>query len=822
MLETNKKNIEFNRYGESNKDFEPAPISDNAKVVLDKRYLLKDDNDEIIETPNQMFIRVAKALAKPEKSYGLKDSEIKQIENLFYQSMASLEFLPNSPTLMNAGTGAGTLSACFVLPLTDSMEGIMKAAHDAAMVQKFGGGTGFSLSEIRPTGTPIATTHGKACGPIAVLKHLSSVSTLVTQGGKRDGANMAVMDVHHPNILDFIECKKIEGEIHNFNISVGASDQFMQAVKDGTDYPLYIKSNPADSESELIEAGRLDAREVFNKIVHGAWSNGEPGMVFLDEVNRNSPVRHVGRITATNPCGEQPLLPNESCNLGSIDVGKFVIESDSENTIDWDRLAKIIRLTTRFLDNVIDANKYAIPEIEEMNLGTRKLGLGVMGFADMLVKLGVPYDSEEGVEIARKLMAFFKEESDKESRDLAIERGPFPQWKGSKMEKNGEEPLRNACRLTVAPTGTISMIAGASSGIEPIFSLAYRKHNILEGETLFYVDKNFENMCRLNNIYSEELMEYLSDGGSLLDRDDVPNSVKDLFHTAADISPTYHVLMQSAFQESTDAGISKTINFPNEATIEDVENAYMLAWETKCKGITVYRSGSRQVEVLTSGHDSSNDKSREDLKNTEENVENYLPQSSVNGYITPMDRPQELLGITSRVRTGRGNLYVTVNMAGNKPFEIFTTHGKAGGNDAAMAEAVSRVASLCLRAGLDPKEVISQLRGITDLPAWDEGTLVRSVPDALATVLDKVTSNETKEIFSEATQKSIFSSEDNNVTNTENIQSSMLNFGEEKKKVTVKVPINNMQLPNCPDCDVGTLAFEEGCQKCYSCGYSKC
>ena len=821
MVETNKTNLEFSRYGEINQDFEPAPISDNAKVVLDKRYLLKDDKDEIIETPNQMFIRVAKALAKPEKDYGLKNSEVKQIENLFYQSMASLEFLPNSPTLMNAGTGAGTLSACFVLPLTDSMEGIMKAAHDAAMVQKFGGGTGFSLSEIRPTGTPIATTHGKACGPIAVLKHLSSVSTLVTQGGKRDGANMAVMDIHHPNILDFIECKKIEGEIHNFNISVGASDQFMQAVKDGTDYPLLVKSDPADSESELIEAGRLDAREVFNKIVHGAWSNGEPGMVFLDEVNRNSPVRHVGRITATNPCGEQPLLPNESCNLGSIDVGKFVIESENKNTIDWDRLAKIIRLTTRFLDNVIDANKYAIHEIEEMNLGTRKLGLGVMGFADMLVKLGIPYDSEEGVEIARKLMAFFKDESDKESRDLAIERGPFPKWKGSKMEQNGEEPLRNACRLTVAPTGTISMIAGASSGIEPIFSLAYRKHNILEGETLFYVDKNFENMCRLNNIYSEELMEYLSDGGSLLDREDVPASIKDLFHTAGDISPTYHVLMQSAFQESTDAGISKTINFPNEATIEDVENAYMLAWETKCKGITVYRSGSRQVEVLTSGHDASNDKSREDLNNSEENIEEFLPQSSVNGYITPMDRPQELLGITSRVRTGRGNLYVTVNMAGNKPFEIFTTHGKAGGNDAAMAEAVSRVASLCLRSGLDPKEVISQLRGITDIPAWDEGTLVRSVPDALATVLDKVISNETKEIFSEATQKSIFSSQDNEVAKTENIQSSMLNFGE-TEKVTVSVPGNNMPLPNCPDCDVGTLAFEEGCQKCYSCGYSKC
>tara|TARA_B100000902_G_scaffold334264_1_gene333317 strand:- start:707 stop:2647 length:1941 start_codon:yes stop_codon:yes gene_type:complete len=646
----------------------------------------------------------------------------------------------------------------------------------------------------------------------------------VTQGGKRDGANMAVMDVHHPNILDFIECKKVEGQIHNFNISVGASDQFMQAVKDGTDYPLFIKSNPADKDSDLVEAGRLDAREVFDKIVHGAWSNGEPGMVFLDEVNRNSPVKHVGRITATNPCGEQPLLPNESCNLGSIDVGKFVIDSDENEKIDWERLGKIIRLTTRFLDNVIDANKYAIPEIEEMNLGTRKLGLGIMGFADLLVKLGIPYDSEQGVKIAKELMAFFKKESDNESRDLAIERGPFPKWKGSKMEKDGEDPYRNACRLTVAPTGTISMIAGASSGIEPIFSLAYRKHNILEGETLFYVDKNFENMCRLKNIYSEQLMEYLSDGGSLLDRDDVPNSIKDLFHTAADISPTYHVLMQSAFQESTDAGISKTINFPNEATLEDVENAYMLAWETKCKGITVYRSGSREVEVLTTGHDASNDKTREDLNNTDntiEGVEDFLPQSSVNGYITPMDRPQELLGITSRVRTGRGNLYVTVNMAGNKPFEIFTTHGKAGGNDAAMAEAVSRVASLCLRSGLDPKEVISQLRGITDLPAWDEGTLVRSVPDALATVLDKVISDETKTLFSEGTQKSIFSVEGKSTDNSDNIQSSILNV-EETEKVTVNVSANNSALPSCPDCEVGSLAFEEGCQKCYSCGYSKC
>ena len=777
MVQIKKTNADVTRYGDLIEDFEPAPLTDNSKVVLEKRYLLKDENDEVIETPNEMFIRVAKALAKPEKDYGVADNKIKQIENLFYQSMASLEFLPNSPTLMNAGTGAGTLSACFVLPLTDSMEGIMKAAHDAAMVQKFGGGTGFSLSEIRPTGTPIATTHGKACGPIAVLKHLSSVSTLVTQGGKRDGANMAVMDVHHPNILDFIECKTIEGQIHNFNISVGASDEFMEAVKNGTDYALYVKSNPADEKSERVEAGRLDARKVFEKIVHGAWLNGEPGMIFLDEVNRNSPVKHVGMITATNPCGEQPLLPNESCNLGSIDVAKFIKDSNGTVEIDWEKLSKTIRLTTRFLDNVIDANKYAIPEIEEMNLGTRKLGLGVMGFADLLVKLGVAYDSDRGIEIGRKIMAFFKEESDNESRDLAIERGPFPKWTGSEMEKRGEEPLRNACRLTVAPTGTISMIAGASSGIEPIFSLAYRKHNILEGETLFYVDQNFENICRYENIYSEDLMEYLSDGGSLLDRDDVPESVKNLFHTAADISPTSHVLMQSAFQESTDAGISKTINFPNEATIEDVENAYMLAWETKCKGITVYRSGSRQVEVLTSGHDTSNDKTRDDLNGESANdeLDNILPEKSVNGYITPMDRPQELYGITSRVKTGRGNLYVTVNMAGEKPFEIFTTHGKAGGNDAAMAEAVSRVSSLCLRSGLDPKEIIEQLRGITDIPAWDEGNLVRSVPDALAMVLDKVVTNKSSNVISEATQKSMF-----NVTDNAQ-QPSMINVEEKKK-----------------------------------------
>ncbi|MGY8879854.1 MAG: adenosylcobalamin-dependent ribonucleoside-diphosphate reductase, partial [Dehalococcoidia bacterium] len=583
-------------------EFTPAVISDNARVVLDKRYLQKNDVGDIIEDPQGMFRRVAKALSAPEFKYEKTPDEVAAIEESFFQMMASLEYLPNSPTMMNAGTGAGTLSACFVLPLTDSMEGIMGAAHDAAMVQKFGGGTGFALSALRPTGTSIATTHGRACGPIQVLRHLSSVSTLVTQGGKRDGANMAVMDVHHPDILEFIDCKQVEGEIHNFNISVGASDEFMQAVKDDTTYALRALRDPSDLDSGMVEVERLKARDVFSKIVYGAWRNGEPGMIFLDEVNRNSPVLHLGRITATNPCGEQPLLPNESCNLGSIDVAKF-LESDEAGMTDlnWDRLGETVRTATHMLDNVIDANKYAVEAIETMTQSTRKLGLGLMGFADMLVQLGIPYDTEEAVELGRKLMAFIRDNADQESMAMAEERGAFPAWHDSEAAKRGDKPYRNACRLTVAPTGTISMIANASSGIEPIFALAFRKQNILEGKTLFYVDKNFERISKERGFYSKDLLEFLSDGGSLQERDDVPKDIKRLFHVASDISPRDHVLMQAAFQEATDAGISKTVNFPNEATVEDVEDAYLLAWETACKGITVYRAGSREKEVLTAG-----------------------------------------------------------------------------------------------------------------------------------------------------------------------------------------------------------------------------
>ena len=576
-------------------------LAPQAELVARKRYYLKDDENKPIENAEKMFRRVADSISSIETNYGKLAVETQLSANDFYDMMASLDFVPNSPTLMNAGTEQGTLSACFVLPLEDSMEGIMKAAHDAAMVQKFGGGTGFALSKIRPKGDRIKTTHGVSCGPIEVLKTLSRVSSMITQGGKRDGANMAVMDVHHPDILEFIDCKEVEGDIHNFNISVGVTDDFMLAVKAGIRYPLI---NPRTNEV----VGDLDAIEVFNKMVYGAWRNGEPGLVFLDTINKDSRVTaQYGRMIATNPCGEQPLLGNESCNLGSLNLANFFAPSEFSDSsepsldwkinIDWYKLDKSIRLATRFLDDVIDANYYATPEIEEMTKATRKIGLGIMGFADLLIQLRVGYNTEAGRMIGNHIMGFVQDIADNESLRLGKARGVFPAWRESEYSKY-DRKLRNACRLTVAPTGTISMLADTSSGIEPTFALVWKKTNILEGETVYYVNKYFEKDAKEHNFYSEDLMDYISNGGSIKTRHDVPEWVKDVYVIAEDISPEAHVLMQAAFQQFCDSGISKTINFSNEATVENVYTAYTLAWETKCKGITVYRSGSREKEVL--------------------------------------------------------------------------------------------------------------------------------------------------------------------------------------------------------------------------------
>ena len=576
-------------------------ISEQAETILAHRYYLKDTDGNTTENADELFWRVAKAVANVEQQYETLPSDMSMVEQSFFEMMYKLEFLPNSPTLMNAGTPQGTLSACFVLPLEDSMNGIMKAASESAMVQKFGGGTGFALSKIRPKGAKINTTHGIACGPIEVLKTLSRISSMITQGGKRDGANMAVMTVNHPDIREFIQCKAIEGEIHNFNISVGVDSSFMEAVVSNARYPLM---NPHNNEI----AGWESAVEIFNLIIEGAWRNGEPGMIFLDRINEDNKVSAAyGDMIATNPCGEQPLLGYESCNLGSINLAKFVDLNmphgdweEWQTLIDWDRLHHVVRTAVRFLDNVIDANDYSVEEIRVMTRATRKIGLGIMGFADLLVQLRVAYSSPVARDMADEIMGFIRQVADITSLELGGMRGTFPAWEDSTYRI--QDNYRNACRLTVAPTGTISMIAGCASGIEPLFALAWRKQNILEGKTLYYVNRQFEEDAHRLGFYSEDLMEYLSNGGSLQSRTDVPHYLREVYVTAQDISPEDHVLMQATFQKHVDSGISKTINFASSATREDVVEAYLTAWETGCKGITVYRNGSREKEVLVTGH----------------------------------------------------------------------------------------------------------------------------------------------------------------------------------------------------------------------------
>ncbi len=766
-------------------------LTENALRVLAHRYFLKNDRFEPVEDARGMFRRVARSIAAADRRYGATDLEVAEAESAFYGMMTRLEFLPNSPTLMNAGTDAGTLSACFVLPLEDSMSDIMKTASDIAMVQKFGGGTGVPLSNLRQKGAHISSTHGKACGPIAVLRHLSSVSTMITQGGKRDGANMAVMSVHHPDIEEFIECKRQEGEIANFNISVGATDAFMQAVMHGG---TIDEIDPVTQEPTGVER---DARELFTRIVQGAWRNGEPGMIFLDEVNRRQPTPHLGSMEATNPCGEQPLLPYESCNLGSINLTRMLSYGPDGAVIDWDLLRSTVRLAAHFLDNTIDANNYSVPEIEKMNLLTRKTGLGVMGFADMLVRLGVPYDSEEGVEIGRQVMRFIADEAREESERMAISRGPFLAWPGSRQQIAGMKPQRNACQLTVAPTGTISMIAGCSSGIEPIFALAFRKHNILEGQTLYYVDSAFEAVATHEGFYSDDLAEYLSAGNSLQDNDGVPEWAKEVFATAPDIDPKWHVRMQAAFQESTDAAISKTINFPNSATVDDVERTYVQAWETGCKGITVYRAGSREKEVLTAG-------------TSESSSTELVPEMPAGEQrLVPRRRPPQVRGVTERVRTSHGNMYITINFdEEGRPFEVFTALGKAGSSDSAQLEGISRLVSMSLRAGVDPEAIVQQLRGITDEPVWSEGTLVRSAPDALALALARVCGLEPGSPY--GGQYALFSKE----STPAGVALPLAPAAPEATAVL-------SSWGRCPECS-GPVVYQEGCLMCRECGYNKC
>lgn len=560
----------------------------NAIIVLERRYLRKDEKGRVIESTRQMFRRIAKSLAEVEKQYGKNNAEISKYEDEFYRMMTSLEFLPNSPTLMNAGTMFRQLSACFVLPVEDSIEGIFDTLKAAAIIHKTGGGTGFSFSRLRPRGDVVRTTGGIASGAISFAKIYDTATEVMKQGGRRRGANMGILRVDHPEIMDFIVAKEKEGVLRNFNISVTITDKFMEAVEKDGDFELI---NPRNGEAVKT----LKARAIWNLIIMMAWKNGEPGVVFIDTINRHNPTPHIGQMESTNPCGEQPLLPYESCNLGSIDVSKFVTD---DGKMDWDRLRKTVRLAVRFLDNVVDANVYTLLEIEKMTKGNRKIGLGVMGFADMLIKMGIKYDTEEGLQTAEKLMKFINDEGKKMSVELAEEKGSFPNFKGSIWEKQFKI-LRNATVTTVAPTGTISIIAGCSQGIEPLFAIAYVRE-VAEslGRSLVEVNSLFENIALKERFYSEELIKKSSKKTSVQDVKEIPEHIRKLFVTAHDISAEWHVRMQAAFQKYTDNAVSKTINFPNWATPDDIEKAYLLAYKLGCKGITVYRHGSREVQVL--------------------------------------------------------------------------------------------------------------------------------------------------------------------------------------------------------------------------------
>ncbi|MBW2999929.1 vitamin B12-dependent ribonucleotide reductase [Candidatus Woesearchaeota archaeon] len=561
-------------------------LSPNALKVLKERYLLRDLQGNIIETPDGLFRRIAKNVAKADKLYDEK-VDLNEVEEKFYEMIASLDFLPNSPTLMNAGTKLQQLSACFVLPIEDSMESIFGSLKDTALIHKSGGGTGFSFSKLRAKNSVVASTKGVASGPISFMKVFDAATEIIKQGGKRRGANMGVLRVDHPDILDFITCKDRADQITNFNISVALTDEFMQKVKKNEDYDLI---NPSNGKVE----GKLNAGDVFDLIVSNAWKNGEPGIIFIDRMNRDNPTPKVGVIESTNPCGEQPLLPYESCNLGSINLANFV----KDKKIDYERLKKLIWDAVHFLDNVIDMNKYPVPEIEKMTKANRKIGLGVMGFADMLYQLESPYNSSKGIKIAEEVMKFINEEAKKDSVELAKKRGVFPNFKGS-IYDNGkkEDRVRNATRTTIAPTGTLSMISDVSSGVEPNFAISYIKR-VMDGKELLYINKIFEKTAKEKGFYSEELMQKTANKGSIARMEEIPEDVRKVFVVAHDITPKWHAKMQAAFQRHTNNAVSKTVNFPSDATMRDVEDVYKLCHEEGCKGVTIYRDKSREAQVL--------------------------------------------------------------------------------------------------------------------------------------------------------------------------------------------------------------------------------
>jgi len=1033
------------RQSNSGRGWELEPqITSNAKTVLERRYLRKDDRGKPIETPMQLFERVARAIASAERNYGKSDADVERVAERFYEMMARLEFMPNSPTLMNAGRELGQLSACFVLPINDTMEDIFDAIkytalihkclvpdtlvmtdagcrtlgsiqagnwiethegmdmvesrHDNGMQEAFtvetsegykltgtalhrlmvrddkgdptwrkigqlrpgdrlvmklggwlggteeaipytvhefmergaderllhgdehavctflrktfsdrgwispkgvvsfdaiseklaedlqtmlfyigvptvregvritvstrsgfmvfkekigfesillqkrlgevdidsmlggleekgmvrsepdddgylevsvksvspqgkkavmdltiplrhaylangfvshnsGGGTGFSFSRLRPANDSVKSTAGVSSGPISFMEVFNAATETIKQGGTRRGANMGILRVDHPDILEFITAKKDPTKLTNFNLSVALTDKFMKAVEEDTDYDLM---NPRTK----LPQSKLKARKVFDMIVNMAWRNGEPGIVFIDRINRDNPTPKVGEIESTNPCGEQPLLPYESCNLGSINLANMLTFKDGRYAVDYDKLRESVHWAVRFLDNVIDVNKYPLPQIDQMTKANRKIGLGVMGFADMLLVMGVPYDTEEALDLGKKIMKFVNDEGHKASVALAEERGSFPNFPESTLAKRFQK-IRNATVTTIAPTGTISIISAASSGVEPIFAVAYMR-NVMDRDILPEVNPIFAEVARDRGFYSDDLMKEIAAKGSVKEISSVPEDIRRVFVTALDISPEWHIRMQAAFQESTDNAVSKTVNFPADATAKDVDGVYLTAYRLGCKGVTVYRYGSREDQVLSVGGDAKKDEKAE--KDDASKV--------------PRARPYATRGSTQRIETGCGHLYVTINEDERGLCEVFTQMGKSGGCTASQSEAIARLMSLALRSGIEPESIVKQLRGIRcPSPLWQPGGMVLSCSDAVAKALERFAKE--RESAKAVRQSPAAAAKEEEGTKKQNYA--------DKGDVC----------PECPECG-SMVEYVEGCVVCRTCGFSKC
>lgn len=801
----------------------PLSLSANARTVLEKRYLVKGDDGTPVETAEDLFWRVAHTVAEPDRRYGASEKAVEGLAETFYELMASRAWIPNSPTLMNAGRPLGQLSACFVLPVDDALSndksGIYDTLRAMALVHQSGGGTGFAFSRLRPKNDVVRSTMGVASGPVSFMKLYDASTDVVKQGGTRRGANMGILRVDHPDILDFITCKDDLTQVTNFNISVAATDAFMQAVEAGRSYDLL---HPRTGKA----VGRLEAREVFRKIIHGAWKTGEPGVFFIDRANAFNPVPKLGSYEATNPCGEQPLLPYDVCNLGSINVGLFA----SERGVDWDRLRTAVHLCTHFLDNVIDANKYPLAQITDLAGRIRRIGLGVMGWADLLVNLGVPYNSDEGVALGRRLMEFVDEESKVASERLAETRGTFVEWEGSiwgpdatcARDARGERirpmrRLRNCNLTTVAPTGTISIIAGCSSGIEPLFAVAFMRNQA--GALMPDVNEDFVRIARSEGWHSDDLVRRIAEAGHI-HFDEVPARWQHVFVTAHDVTPEWHIRMQAAFQDFTDSAISKTCNFPNAATEEDVEQIYRLAYQLGCKGVTVYRDGARDNQVLSTGQTAKKaDPQRalaEALGHLAE-VEAELARTKDQLHEVESEnlqrramrsRPEVLRGSTRRVDSPLGTMYVNITEDDRgQPFEVFISLGKAGGALMADVEAIGRLISLALRSGIPLRDIHRQLRDISSDRITGLGpNKVKSVPDAIAIAIERWTQEKNgiqQDLLPDAGQVPA--------------RETVVQGGELLERRSTDQDF----IGACPDCG-SQLAFVEGCAKCHVCGYSEC